>query len=115
VKCIETQWALFGPNLEFASFMRFPRERQRILGDLSRLLFFNEDAAGHDSVICHAFGGKADIAPNRSHVLRYKNPHGLIGGLLFLTSNGWRGKYRESHWPARHNYRRLIVWRLRCE
>jgi hypothetical protein len=60
-----------------------PRERQRILGDLSRPLFFNEDAAGHDSMICHAFGGKADIAPNRSHVLRYKNPHGLIGACHF--------------------------------
>jgi hypothetical protein len=34
-------------------------------------------------MICHAFGGKADIAPNRSHVLRYKNPHGLIGACHF--------------------------------
>jgi hypothetical protein len=34
-------------------------------------------------VICHAFGGKADIAPNRSHVLRYKNPLGLTGAAIF--------------------------------
>jgi hypothetical protein len=34
-------------------------------------------------MICQAFGGKADIAPNRSHVLRYKNPHGLIGACHF--------------------------------
>ena len=70
-------------SLNWLDFMRFPRERQRILGDLIRPLFFNEDAAGHDSMICHAFGGKADIAPNRSHVLRYKNPHGLIGACHF--------------------------------
>jgi hypothetical protein len=40
----------FEQAIEFVQFMRFPRERQRILGDLNRPLFFNEDAAGATTV-----------------------------------------------------------------
>jgi hypothetical protein len=48
-----------------------PRERQRIFGDLIALPFPAKDPRGNYSTIgFRAFGGKANIAPNRSHVLR---------------------------------------------